>query len=61
MLDWNGNGRIDPVDVGISLAAQDIFEEEDTFEENAGEPSQEQGERTGFWTWVRRKLKKRAP
>lgn len=22
MLDWNGNGKIDPVDVGISIAAQ---------------------------------------
>lgn len=22
MLDWNGNGRIDPTDVGVSLAAE---------------------------------------
>jgi len=23
MIDWNGNGRIDPVDIGISIAAQE--------------------------------------
>ena len=22
MLDWNGNGKIDPVDIGISVAAK---------------------------------------
>ena len=32
MLDWNGNGKIDPVDIGISIAAQtpDEFHEENT-------------------------------
>ena len=33
MLDWNGNGRIDPVDIGISIATQnqnDNREETDT-------------------------------
>lgn len=24
MLDWNGNGRIDPTDVGISIAARGL-------------------------------------
>lgn len=32
MLDWNGNGKIDPVDIGISIAAQtpDEFCEKNT-------------------------------
>lgn len=29
MLDWNGDGKIDPVDVGISIAARDYLTEEE--------------------------------
>jgi hypothetical protein len=29
LIDWNGNGRIDPSDIGISLA---IAEEEELFD-----------------------------
>lgn len=35
MLDWNGNGQIDPVDIGISMMMEDAFEEE-TGSEEAG-------------------------
>ncbi len=28
MLDWNGNGKIDPVDIGISVANQKETEKE---------------------------------
>ena len=27
MIDWNGNGRIDPTDIGISIAAETEDEE----------------------------------
>ena len=33
MLDWNGNGMIDPVDVGISIAVQDALTEEEYIED----------------------------
>lgn len=26
MLDWNGNGHIDPVDIGISITTQQVQE-----------------------------------
>ncbi len=26
MLDWNGNGKIDPIDIGISIAAENETE-----------------------------------
>ena len=29
MMDWNGNGRIDPVDVGISIATGAFSEGEE--------------------------------
>ena len=35
MVDWNGNGRIDPIDIGISVAAQspnEKYEEETELE-----------------------------
>ena len=34
LIDWNGNGRIDPSDIGISLA---IAEEEGMFDEDEEE------------------------
>lgn len=33
MIDWNGNGRIDPVDIGVSMAA---LEDDDKKEKPAG-------------------------
>ena len=30
MIDWNQNGRMDPVDVGIHMAAESAWEEEDS-------------------------------
>lgn len=35
MIDWNGNGKIDPVDVGISSA---MIEDEETETETETEP-----------------------
>jgi hypothetical protein len=36
-IDWNGNGRIDPVDIGISIALENG-------EENEEPPSKEQSD-----------------
>ena len=30
MIDWNGNGKIDPVDVGISIAVEEQAEEDNS-------------------------------
>ena len=27
MIDWNGNGKIDEVDIGISIAMENVAEE----------------------------------
>ena len=63
MLDWNGNGRIDPVDIGISIAARDCLEEEDVFEEALeNTPSvQEEGPKKSFWAWLLGRRKKNKP
>lgn len=34
MIDWNGNGRIDPEDIALTLA---ILEEEEARDEEGGE------------------------
>ena len=41
LIDWNGNGRIDPSDIGISLA---IAEEEGMFDEEEEEQEDSCGE-----------------
>ena len=38
LIDWNGNGQIDPSDIAITLA---IAEEEEAEDENAGDDEQD--------------------
>ena len=34
ILDWNGNGRVDPQDIALSLAIAEAEEEEENDEDN---------------------------
>ena len=34
ILDWNGNGRVDPQDIALSLAIAEAEEEEDDDEDD---------------------------
>ena len=58
MFDWNGNGKIDPVDVGISIAAQ-TWEGECGTEEsgsNAGKEKSGTARRESFIKVLLKKL-----
>lgn len=63
MLDWNGNGRIDPTDIGISIAVQSA-EDAENAETDAGLCGEETeicqnyraGKQTGFWKWLLRHI-----
>ena len=35
LLDWNGNGRVDPQDIALSLAIAEAEEEDDEDDEQA--------------------------
>ena len=35
LIDWNGNGRIDPNDIALTLAMQEAAAEEDEEEDDA--------------------------
>ena len=59
MIDWNGNGRIDPADIAISIAldstAQQQTEPEDEeFMSDAGRKSQEKKRKNWLRRWFRR-------
>ena len=61
MLDWNGNGRIDPVDIGISIATQnqnDNQEETDTDIEDVHIPTKSSHTDT-LWKKFLRSLKRK--
>ena len=45
MIDWNGNGRIDPTDIGISIAAEGDGEEF-SYDEMTEEAEEEKEVRT---------------
>lgn len=43
MIDWDGNGKIDPVDVGIFIAAEEQSEENSDDEEYTKMPKRSAG------------------
>lgn len=45
MIDWNGNGKIDPVDIGISIAATQSETDDNEYGSRCcGEPPQSPNE-----------------
>ena len=52
-IDWNGNGKIDPVDIGISIAAENARETEPDWEEYENVPAACPQERRPFWDRLR--------
>ena len=61
MIDWNGNGKIDPVDIGISIAMQEQEENEEEIIEvdeiETGHKVKTKG--TPFWNWLRNRTRKK--
>lgn len=50
LIDWNRNGRIDPSDIGISLAIAEeegMFDSEEEETEDSGDEEKEYRERRG--------------
>lgn len=60
MIDWNGNGKIDPVDIGISIAMQEQEEVEDDIEIDEIEIGHTvKTKEKSFWNWLRNWIHKK--
>lgn len=61
MIDWNGNGKIDPVDIGISIAMQEQEEnEEEIIEVDEIETGHKvKTKEKPFWNWLRNWTRKK--
>ena len=55
MIDWNGNGKIDPTDIAVSIALDSATQEQAELEDEETEPEVRTAPREkAKWNWLRK-------